>query len=157
MITTQQVRQARRMIENQHLAQAAADAAPRQSGRRNHFTLLALYSNLVANELVSGHSSEMSSKLDTPKTSRVKITTYSNAETQAGVQQGVQRCAKQGVQQGVTYRLSVPDGRYILPIEQHICDDDCLVEFGILVRCPKCDAAILEDQPGFCEACMENV
>lgn len=52
MIARQRINQARRMIENQHLAQAAAQKLPRQSRERNHMLLLALYSNLVANELV---------------------------------------------------------------------------------------------------------
>ena len=57
MIAQYKLNKARRMIENQHLATSAANKLPIASKERNNLLLLALYSNLVANELVATQDS----------------------------------------------------------------------------------------------------
>lgn len=55
MMTRQEVQQANRMIENQHLAAAKARELSKGSFERAKLELLAIYSNLTANELVKSY------------------------------------------------------------------------------------------------------
>jgi hypothetical protein len=59
MIARQRINQARRMIENQHLAEGMAKTLPRGSAERNRLVLLAVYSNVKANELVATQDSSI--------------------------------------------------------------------------------------------------
>lgn len=63
MVTSTQIRAARKFIDNQHLCESMAQDLPRGSAGRNHLLLLAIYSNAKANELVSQHSQPVHDKL----------------------------------------------------------------------------------------------
>ncbi len=53
MVTRQKLNEARRMIYNQHLAGAQAKVLPSGSAGRAKLELLAIYSNMKANELIA--------------------------------------------------------------------------------------------------------